>query len=87
MKTVTHRGFIVVMHEKYPNNHGEQTRLIQESSAIGDYDDSFDRPGSSYLWVGQDHHLNREDVAELISQLHHWLDTGRLKNDVLEEPQ
>lgn len=80
MKTVTHRGFIVVMHEKYPNN-GEQTRLIQESSVIGDYDDSFDRPGSSYLWVGQDHHLNRGEVAELISQMRHWLDTGRLKED------
>ncbi len=77
----TERGFIVVTHEKYQNKHGEMTRLIQESSAIGDYEDSFDRPGSSYLWVGQDHHLNREEVAELVTRMQHWLKTGRLKTD------
>jgi hypothetical protein len=54
------------------------TRLIQESSAIGDYEDSFDCPGSSYLWVGDDHHLDREEVAELIENMQHWLDNGRL---------
>lgn len=43
------------------------TRLIQESSAVGDY-----------LWVG-DHHLNREEVTELITRMQHWLKTGRLK--------
>jgi hypothetical protein len=79
METVTHRGFIAVIHEKYPNEQDEKTRLIQESSAIGDYKDSFDRPCSSYLWVGQDHHLNRGEVAELISRMQHWLDTGGLK--------
>jgi hypothetical protein len=25
---------------------------VQASSAIGDYEDSFDKPGSSYLWLG-----------------------------------
>lgn len=25
---------------------------IQQSSAIGDYQDSLDRPGSSFLWIG-----------------------------------
>ncbi len=67
---VTGRGFAVVTHEKYQNKRGEMTRLIQESSAIGDF-----------LWVGQDHHLNREEVAELVSRLQHWLETGRLKVD------
>lgn len=76
-KTV--RGFIVVTHEKYQNKQGEMTRLIQESSAIGDYEDSEDCPGSSYLWVGQDHHLNREEISELIVRMQHWLETGRLK--------
>jgi hypothetical protein len=82
MKTEkTERGFVVVMHEKYQNKQGEMTRLIQESSAIGDYEESFDRPGSSYLWVGQDHHLNRDEVAELIIRMQHWLETGKLKVD------
>lgn len=78
MKTVTHRGFIAVMHEKYAEQ-GEMTRLIQESSAIGDYPESLIIPGSSYLWVGRDHHLNREEVAELITRMQHWLKTGMLK--------
>lgn len=82
MKTEnTNMGFVVVTHEKYQNKPGKMTRLIQESSAIGDYEDSFGRPGSSYLWVGQDHHLNREEVAELIARMQYWLETGRLKVD------
>lgn len=75
------RGFVVVEHEKYQNKPGEYTRLIQESAAIGDDPDAFDSPGSSFLWVGQDHHLNREEVAELISRMQHWLNTGRLAVD------
>jgi len=74
----TGRGFVVVEHEKYQNTPGEMTRLIQESSAVGDYDDSLDNPGSSFLWVGQDHHLDREEVQELIERMQHWLKTGRL---------
>ena len=75
------RGFAFVMEEKYQNERGEFTRLISESSAIGDYEDALDRPGSSFLWVGEDHHLNREQVAELIGRMQHWLDTGRLALD------
>jgi len=70
----------MIKHEKY-HEPCETTRLVQESSAIGDYEDSSDLPGSSYLWVGQDHHLNREEVAELINRMQHWLETGRLKAD------
>ncbi len=77
----TERGFVVVVEEKYQNDPGEFTRLIQESSAIGDYDDAFDRPGSSYLWVGSDHHLNREQVKELIERMQNWLTSGRLAVD------
>lgn len=68
------RGFRVLVEEKYQNEPGEFTQLVEESSAIGDYDNSFDKPGSSFLWIGQDHHLNREQVKELISYLQHWLD-------------
>ena len=75
------RGFVFVLEEKYQNEPGEFTRLIAESSAIGDYENSCDQPGSSFLWVGQDHHLNREQVRELIQRMEHWLATGRLAID------
>jgi hypothetical protein len=72
MKTEnTDRGFVVAVHEKHQNKQDEMTRLIQESSAIGDYDNSFDYHGSSYLWTGNDHHLNREEVTDLIARMQH----------------
>lgn len=83
----TERGFICVEHEVYPPTSGGVPRdpkakqLIQESSAVGDYEDSFDKPGSSYLWVGEDHHLNREEVAELVERMTIWLRTGRLETE------
>ncbi len=79
------RGFVTVVHEKYQNKPGEMTRLIQESSAIGDYNDSCERPGSSFLWVDEDHHLNREEVKELIDRMNYWLDNKRLKIQDEEE--
>ena len=79
MKTKTSgRGFRYVVAEKYQNEPGEYTRLIGESSAIGNYPDALEDPGSSFLWVGEDHHLSREDVGELIEVLQHWLDHKRL---------
>ena len=78
----TARGFGVVKSEKYQNEPGQWERLIQESSAIGDYEDAMDKPGSSFLWVGDHHHLNREEVQELIERMQHWLATGRLAVDV-----
>lgn len=73
------RGFTFVMEQKYPR--GPLTRLISESSAVGNYADSLDKPGSSFLWIGSDHHLNREQVQELIQRMQHWLATGQLAND------
>lgn len=69
------RGFQYVMHERYTEPHVPM-RLIAQSSVIGDYNDSFDRPGSSYVWIGDNHHLNREEAAELVKHLQSWLDTG-----------
>lgn len=73
----TERGFRMVVHETYPPE-GKESRIVQESSAIGDYDDSLSKPGSSYLWVGDHHHLNRQEVEELMKHLHCWLLTGNL---------
>lgn len=52
--------------------------LVAEASTVGDYPDSLDRPGSSFLWVGEYHHLDRNQVAELAAALNHWLESGRL---------
>lgn len=72
----TSRGFGVVTHPPYT---GGYDRVIQQSSAIGDYEDAFDNPGSSYLWIGAYQHLNREEVTELIDYLTRWVLTGNLK--------
>lgn len=77
-------GFICVQHETYSET-PELCRLIQESSAVGDYDDSFDNPGSSYLWVGECHHLDRDEVSELIEMMTVWLETKRLPTSRREE--
>lgn len=74
-------GFIYVLKEKYQNESGNMTRLVGESSAVGDYEDSIERLGGRYLWVGGDHHLNREEVRELIVRMQYWLDKGRLELD------
>ena len=78
---ITDRGFIIIKHEKYQNERGVMIGLIQESSAIGDYEDALDKPGSSYLWVGADHRLNREEVKVLMSKMKYWLDKKRLPLD------
>lgn len=77
------RGFEVLTHKTYPadlllEQYGEVSRLVQQSSAIGEYDDAMDKPGSSYLWVGDAHHLSREEVSDLVGYLNHWLETGKL---------
>lgn len=76
----TNRGFYGFEHEKYPPNDSSE-RIIQESSAIGNYDDALDNPGSSYLWVGDDFHLSREEVQELIGHMQYWLENKRLPNN------
>lgn len=78
MKLVkSERGFIFLDHPAYLEPH-ETKRVVSESSAVGDYEDSLEKPGSSFLWVGEDHHLNREEVSQLVQCLQSWLDKGRL---------
>jgi hypothetical protein len=70
------RGFRRIEHKKYTEP--DQAVIVAESSAIGDYDDSFENPGSSYLWVG-DCHLNREEVRILANSMLNWLANKRLE--------
>ncbi len=71
MKTTkSARGFTFILSD-------DEERIVSESSAVGDYEDSFDIPGSSYLWVG-DTQLNREDIAKLRDALSHWLENKSL---------
>lgn len=74
----TERGFAAIYCENYPKF--EQARLVQESSAIREYDDAMEKPGSSCLWIGDDFHLNREQVRELVGVLQHWLRNKTLRN-------
>ena len=76
-RTKTDRGFIVFTEHDYPN--GNERRLLQESSAIGDYDDALDNSGSSFLWIGDHFHLNREQVEQLIAEMEYWLTNKRLR--------
>lgn len=80
----TERGLVVIEEETYLGTPGVYRRLIQESSIIGDHEDSHDIPGSSYLWVGRDHHLDRGQVAELIGYLQYWIDNKRLHEGIIE---
>ena len=59
--------------------------VAQESSAIGDYPDSMEKPGSSYLWFGEAQ-LNREDVQTLHMALLRWLGGDRLCTWEEEKP-
>ena len=76
------RGFEYMLHYTYLPENREHDRLASQSSAFGDYEDSFQRPGSSYLWVGKYHHLNREQVREFASRLLAWCETGSLNLSV-----
>lgn len=77
----TDRGFPVIEHPVYASDTGEIARLVQQSSAVGDYPDAFVNPGSSFLYVGDAHHLNREEVVELIAHLQRWVETGDLRGE------
>ena len=76
--TETERGFPRIEHQNYPG--GEPGTLAMASSVVyTKYPDAMERPGTSALWIGTEHHLDREQVAELIQHLQSWLDTGRFR--------
>lgn len=77
------RGFKSITHPIYADDEGNVSRIITESSAINfHYVDGLDIPGSSYLWFGEDHHLNREEVLKLKDALDHWLKHKRLPDTI-----
>jgi hypothetical protein len=77
----TNRGFGIIKFK----DHNQRECSLQQSSAIGDREDSYDRPGSSFVWLGVDKapeelgyrmHLDHKQVEELINRLSNWLETG-----------
>jgi hypothetical protein len=72
------RGFELLVHPEYVNPTNE-LRLVSQSSAIGDCEGDMQHPGSSFLWIGDHHHLDRSEVRELAQRLNHWLETGSLE--------
>lgn len=80
----TDRGFIYIEHETY---HPKELKpLVQESSTVGYNEDSFERPGSSYLWIGDEFHLNREQARFLANTIFAWLANKRLPSHV-DDPE
>lgn len=80
MKLVkTSRGFLQLLMPQYVDE--KMTVVVGESSAIGTYVNSLQCPGSSFLWIGQNHHLNRRQVRVLIGVLTNWLVTRRLVDE------
>jgi len=75
--TKNSRGFEHLEHRPHDASLGASQRLVQASSASGD--DHLDRPGTSFLWLGQDHHLSRSEVRQLVAHLQAWLDSGSLQ--------
>ena len=79
----SNRGFERV---SIKDNSGNTLNTYQ-SSIIGDYEDSFERPGSSAIWVNieapkDELHcclLSREQAHELGRRLIAWAETGSLK--------
>lgn len=81
------RGFEVIEFK----DRGHQNCTLQQSSAIGDYENSFSKPGSSFVWLGYNEpdmidgnaycrmHLDREQAQALINHLTQWLKTGSLR--------
>lgn len=78
MKTATNdKGFRSTILPQYGDKKAD-ARLLTESTMIGEHEDSLTNPGSSYLWIGSTHHLDRDEVSELINHLQTWLETKRL---------
>ena len=73
-------NFPTIEHDIYSS--GDSLKLLEQSTIIGDYEDAFDKPGSSALWFGKDHHLNREEVAMVVHILEHWLETGDFPEEI-----
>lgn len=89
--TKTQRGFELI---EFKDANGNECS-IQQSSAVGHYDDSYDRPGTSFIWLGQERegkhsvtgeslgarmHLNREQAKALATLLLRWARTGLLSD-------
>jgi len=81
----TERGFELI---KFEDHYGLEYSL-QQSSAIGDYPEAFEKPGSSCVWLGPGKndrmHLNREQVFALVAHLNAWLDTGSFETSQPKE--
>lgn len=55
----------------------EPLKIFQSSAIDTETEDGIERPGTSYLWIGESH-CNRAEVKEIIKRLQNWLDTGNL---------
>lgn len=84
---ISERGFEFLEHEAYPptEDHAE-TRLASQSSVIDHTDRGLHVPGSSFLWIGDGHHLGRDEVFEFALRLLNWYYSGSLDLKVQRLP-
>lgn len=74
----TDRGFEVLEHDVYASQPPAKSTIVQQSCVIRSFAGAYAFPGSSCLWIGKDHHLDRNEVRELVGFLQQWLETGTL---------
>ncbi len=82
------RGFEYLVHPTYPpgNPRAANERLASQSPIVGDYEDSLERPGTSALRIGDNHHLGREEVSQLVEHPTYWLETGSFVSEGHSNP-
>lgn len=73
----TKRGFEIINLPKYASEFYIEERLVQQSSAIAP--GGVGKPGSSFLWVGEHHHLSKKQVRQFVKYLNNWLTYGSFK--------
>lgn len=85
--TLSDRGFEYI-HTPHRDDPTQSARLVSQSSgielAVRD-EDVPDNPGSSFLWIGDFHRLDRDQVEELVGYLSNWLDCGYLRDERMLE--
>lgn len=75
------RGFNYLAHPTYLGPSKGDVIIAKESSACDGASQHDDIPGSGRLWLGH-HHLNADEVKDLMRYLNAWLVTGHLDGSV-----
>lgn len=67
-------GFESLDHEIHPPGASGDTRLLTVSADV-----------NPHLWFGMNHHLDRDQVKQVVKHLRQWLHTGQLSLETTDE--